>query len=166
MHEAFSQDKVRASHLDREACLYVRQSSPRQVVEHGESGLRQRAVALGWQEERIRVIDEDQGKSGTLASNRSGFRDLMARVAAAEVGIVLALEASRLARNNGDWSQLVQVARITDTLILDEIAVYDPNYPPDMLVLGILGVLAEYELQNQRAHAGRAARAAAAGPGL
>ena len=154
MHEAFSQDKVRATHLDREACLYVRQSSPRQVVEHAESGLRQyglrqRAVALGWQEERIRVIDEDQGKSGTLASNRSGFRDLMAGVAAGEVGIVLALEASRLARNNGDWSQLVQVARITDTLLLDEIAVYDPNYPPDMLVLGILGVLAEYELQNQ-----------------
>ena len=167
MHEATARDKVSADHLAREACLYVRQSSPRQVVEHAESGLRQyglrqRAVALGWQRERTRVIDEDQGKSGTAAANRSGFRDLMARVAAGEVGIVLALEASRLARNNSDWSQLVQVARITDTLILDEHAVYDPNYPPDMLLLGILGVLAEFELQNQRARMLGALRSKAA----
>ncbi|MCY4550750.1 MAG: recombinase family protein [Defluviicoccus sp.] len=91
-------------HLEREACLYVRQSSLRQVVENTESarrqyGLSQRATALGWPAGCIRVIDEDQGKSGAYSGNRSGFRDLMARIAAGEVGIVLGLEVSRLARD-------------------------------------------------------------------
>ena len=117
--------KVKPHHLAREACVYVRQSSLRQVETNTESahrqyGLRRNAIALGWGEDRIRVIDDDQGKSATSAADRSGFRDLMARIAAGEVGIVLSLEISRLARNNHDWSQLLQVARIADTLILDE----------------------------------------------
>ena len=93
--------KIAPHHLEREACLYVRQSSLRQVVQNTEStrrqyGLSQRATALGWPAERIRVIDEDQGKSGAYSGNRSGFRDLMGSIAAGEVGIVLGLEVSSL----------------------------------------------------------------------
>ena len=109
--------KIAAHHLEREACLYVRQSSLRQVMENTEStrrqyGLSQRATALGWPTERIRVIDEDQGKSGAYSGNRSGFRDLMGSIAAGEVGIVLGLEVSRLARDNADWHQMLRIAGI------------------------------------------------------
>ncbi len=133
---------IKPHHLEREACLYVRQSSLRQVVKNTESGRRQygldkRAVALGWPSDRIRVIDEDQGKSGAYSGNRSGFRDLLARVAAGEVGIVLGLEVSRLARDNADWHQLLKIAGTTDTLILDETGVYDPNDVNHRLLLGI-----------------------------
>ena len=135
--------KIAAHHLEREACLYVRQSSLRQVMRNTEStrrqyGLKHKAVALGWTAERIRVIDEDQGKSGAYSGNRTGFRDLMARIAAGEVGIVLGLEVSRLARDNADWHQLLRIAGIADTLILDEAGIYDPNDGNDKLVLGFL----------------------------
>ena len=108
---------------------------------HRQYGLRRSAIALGWREDRIRVIDDDQGKSGASAANRSGFRDLMARIAAGEVGIVLSLEISRLARNNHDWSQLLQVAHIADTLILDEACVHDPGDSSDKLLLNIKGTM-------------------------
>ncbi len=103
----------------------MRQSSLRQDERNTESGrrqyeLRREAVALGWPEERIRVIDGDQGKSGASSEHRSGFRDLMARVAAGEVGLVLSLEVSRQARNSADWHQLLQVAALTDTLIPED----------------------------------------------
>ena len=148
--------KVTDNHRQREACLYIRQSSMHQVLEHTESarrqyGLRQRAIALGWSDERIRTIDDDQGKSGAHSANRSGFRDLMARIAAGEVGLVLSLEVSRLCRNNTDWHQLLQIAAIADTLILDEAGVYDPNDGNDRLLLGLKGALSEYELQGIRA---------------
>ena len=148
--------KVEAHHLAREACLYVRQSSLRQVVENTESarrqyGLRHRAMALGWPAESVRVIDEDQGKSAASSANRSGFRDLMARIAAGEVGIVLGLEVSRLARNNADWHQLLRIAGIARTLILDENGVYDPNDSNDRLLLGFKGTMSEFELQGIRA---------------
>ena len=148
--------KIAAHHLEREACLYVRQSSLRQVMENTEStrrqyGLRQRATALGWAAERIRVIDEDQGKSGAYSGNRSGFRDLMGSIAAGEVGIVLGLEVSRLARDNADWHQLLRIAGITNTLILDETGIYDPNDGNDRLLLGVKGTLSEFELQGIRA---------------
>ena len=111
--------KIKPHHLEREACLY------RQVARNTESarrqyGLSRNAMALGWPAERIRVIDDDQGKSGAYSENRSGFRDLMARIGAGEVGIVLVLEVSRLARDNADWHQLLRLASITDTLILDQ----------------------------------------------
>ena len=148
--------KVQPHHLTREACLYVRQSSLKQVQCHTESahrqyGLRRNAIALGWSEDRIRVIDDDQGKSGASSANRSGFRNLMARIAAGEVGIVLSLEISRLARNNHDWSQLLQVARIADTLILDESGVHDPKDSSDKLLLDIKGTISEFELAGIRA---------------
>ena len=148
--------KITARHLEREACLYVRQSSLRQVAENTESarrqyGLSRRAIALGWPAERVRVIDDDQGKSGAYSGNRSGFRDLMARIAAAEVGIVLGLEVSRLARDNADWHQLLRIAGITETLILDETGIYDPNDGNDRLLLGFKGTMSEFELQGIKA---------------
>lgn len=148
--------KIAAHHLEREACLYVRQSSLRQVMRNTESarrqyGLRHRAVALGWAAECIRVIDEDQGKSGAYSGNRTGFRDLMARIGAGEVGIVLGLEVSRLARDNADWHQLLRLAGITDTLILDETGIYDANDSNDRLLLGFKGTMSEFELQGIRA---------------
>ena len=148
--------KIEAHHLAREACLYVRQSSLRQVMENTEStrrqyGLSRRAMALGWPAESVRVIDEDQGKSAASSANRSGFRDLMARIAAGEVGIVLGLEVSRLARDNADWHQLLRIAGIARTLILDENGVYDPNDGNDRLLLGFKGTMSEFELQGIRA---------------
>lgn len=148
--------KVTDGHRQREACLYIRQSSMHQVLAHTESarrqyGLRQRAIALGWSDQCIRTIDDDQGKSGAHSVHRSGFRDLMARIAAGEIGLVLSLEVSRLCRNNTDWHQLLQVAAIADTLILDEAGVYDPNDGNDRLLLGLKGALSEYELQGIRA---------------
>ena len=97
------------------------------------------------------MIDDDQGKSGASAADRSGFRDLMARIAAGEVGIVLSLEISRLARNNHDWSQLLQVARIAGTLILDEAGVHDPGDSSDKLLLDIKGTISEFELEGIKA---------------
>ena len=101
--------------------------------------------------ELIRVIDDDQGKSGSYSENRSGFRDLMARIGAGEVGIVLVLEVSRLARDNADWHQLLRLASITDTLILYQADVYDPNDGNDRLLLGFKGTISEFELQGIRA---------------
>ena len=159
--------KIAPHHLEREACLYVRQSSLRQVMQHTEStrrqyGLSQRATALGWPAERIRVIDEDQGKSGAYTGNRSGFRDLMGSIAAGEVGIVLGLEVSRLARDNADWHQLLRIAGITNTLILDETGIYDPNDGNDKLLLGVKGTLSEFELQGIKARMVGGQRSAAA----
>lgn len=159
--------KVETHHLAREACLYVRQSSLRQVMENTESarrqyGLSRRAMALGWPAERIRVIDEDQGKSGASSTNRSGFRDLMARIAAGEVGIVLGLEVSRLARDNADWHQLLRIAGVARTLILDEDGVYDPNDGNDRLLLGFKGTISEFELQGIKARLLGGQRSAAA----
>ena len=159
--------KIAPHHLEREACLYVRQSSLRQVMRNTEStrrqyGLSQRATALGWPMERIRVIDEDQGKSGAYSENRSGFRGLMGSIAAGEVGIVLGLEVSRLARDNADWHQLLRIAGISNTLILDETGIYDPNDSNDRLLLGMKGTMSEFELQGIKARLLGGQRSAAA----
>jgi DNA invertase Pin-like site-specific DNA recombinase len=117
--------KVRTSHLERTAYLYVRQSTLRQVIHNTESAqrqyaLRQRAITLGWEIEQIVVIDTDQGQSGTSAADREGFQRLVAEVGMGRAGIVLGLEVSRLARNNADWHRLLEICAMTDTLILDE----------------------------------------------
>ena len=109
--------KIRADHLKRDAFLYVRQSSLRQVFENTESskrqyGLRERAVALGWPIERIHTIDSDLGISGSSANNRDGFQQLVSQVALGRAGIVLGLEVSRLARNNADWHRLLELAAL------------------------------------------------------
>jgi len=117
--------KVTASQLKRNAFLYVRQSTLRQVLEHTEStarqyALRQRAVALGWQDDQVTVIDSDLGQSGASSADREGFQRLVTEVSMGRAGIVLGLEVSRLARNSADWHQLLEICAFTDTLILDE----------------------------------------------
>jgi DNA invertase Pin-like site-specific DNA recombinase len=138
--------KVSADHLRRDAFLYVRQSSLRQVFENTEStkrqySLRERAVALGWPIERIHTIDNDLGISGASAHNRDGFQHLVSEVALGNAGIVLGLEVSRLARNNADWHRLIELAALAHTLILDEDGIYDPAHFNDRLLLGLKGTM-------------------------
>jgi DNA invertase Pin-like site-specific DNA recombinase len=147
--------RIRADHLARRACVYIRQSTVFQVTHHRESTerqyhLRQRALALGWTAATIDIIDEDQGQSGTSAEHRHGFQRLAAEVAARQVGIVFMLEASRLARCGSDWHRLIEVCSVTQTLIADEMAVYDPREPNDRLLLGVKGTLSEAELFTLR----------------
>ncbi len=148
--------KVTAEHLRRDAFLYIRQSSLRQVLENTEStkrqyALRNRAVALGWPIERIHVIDSDQGLSGSSTQGRNGFEHLVGEVANNRVGIVLGLEVSRLARNNADWHRLIELAALTGTLILDEDGVYDPAHFNDRLLLGLKGAMSEAKLHVLKA---------------
>jgi DNA invertase Pin-like site-specific DNA recombinase len=148
--------KVTASHLARDAFLYVRQSTLRQVFENTEStkrqyALRDRAVSLGWPMERIHVIDSDLGLSGASAQARDGFQHLMSELANGHAGIVLGLEVSRLARNNADWHRLLEVAALTATLICDEDGVYDPAHFNDRLLLGLKGTMSEAELHVLKA---------------
>jgi DNA invertase Pin-like site-specific DNA recombinase len=148
--------KVNAGHLKRNAYLYVRQSTLRQVFENTEStkrqyGLRQHAIALGWPLERIIVIDNDLGQSGASAMDREGFQKLVTEVGLGRAGIVLGLEVSRLARNSTDWHRLLEICALTDTLILDEDGVYDPSHFNDRLLLGLKGTMSEAELHVLRA---------------
>jgi DNA invertase Pin-like site-specific DNA recombinase len=143
--------KVQPHHLERGAYLYIRQSSMRQVVENIEStkrqyALRGRATALGWRDEQIIVIDNDQGESGSSASWREGFQRLVSDVGMGRAGIVMGLEVSRLARNNADWHRLLEICALADTLILDEDGVYDPASFNDRLLLGLKGTMSEAEL--------------------
>jgi excisionase family DNA binding protein len=146
-----SSSKVGVTHLDRKAYVYVRQSSPQQVLHHHESRRRQYQMAewveqVGWPRERVVVIDEDQGKSGAVANSRSGFEQLVTSVGRGEAGIVVSLEVSRLARNSPDWYHLVYLSRWTDTLISDGQTIYDPKQSADRMVLGIRGQVSEMEL--------------------
>jgi DNA invertase Pin-like site-specific DNA recombinase len=148
-------NKVTASHLKRLAYLYVRQSTLRQVFENTESttrqyALRERAVALGWPLDRVVVIDSDLGQSGA-DSDREGFQKLVAAVGLGEVGIVLGLEVSRLARSSADWHRLLEICALTETLILDEDGLYDPGHFNDRLLLGLKGTMSEAELHVLRA---------------
>ena len=125
------ESKITADHLARDAYLYIRQSTLRQVAEHGEStqrqyALRDRALAAGWPVERIRIIDCDLGRSGAQAVGRDGFQHLVSEVALGKAGIVMGLEVSRLARNCADWHKLVELCALTSTIILDEDGVYEP----------------------------------------
>src|SRR5437660_4203155 len=133
---------VTAHHLTRLACLYVRQSTLHQVFENTEStsrqyALRERALALGWSQERIVVIDQDLGHSGASTADRLGFQRLVAEVGLGHVVLVLGLEVSRLARNSSDWHQLLEMCALTRTLILDEEGFYDPATFNDRLLLGL-----------------------------
>ena len=154
--------KVTKEHINRKAVVYIRQSSSQQIRNNIESGERQyglvdRAAGLGWPASSIKVIDEDQGRTGTIAVHRSGFKKLLPDIGTGQVGIVLALEASRLARSSADWHRLVEICGITQTLLADETAVYDPRDPNDRLLLGIKGTISEAELFTLRCrlHEGR-----------
>jgi DNA invertase Pin-like site-specific DNA recombinase len=151
-----SSSKVTAAHLKREAFLYVRQSTLRQVLENTEStqrqyALRQRAIALGWPTERVHIIDCDLGQSGASAADRAGFQQLVTEVSLGHAGIVLGLEVSRLARNSADWQRLLELCALADTLILDEDGLYNCNDFNDRLLLGLKGTMSEAELHFLRA---------------
>ena len=156
INAASSNGKVTAGHLKKTAYLYIRQSTLRQVFENTEStqrqyGLRQRAVVLGWQPERIEVIDCDQGQSGASTGEREGFQKLVAEVGLGKAGIVMGLEVSRLARNCADWHRLLEICALSGTLILDEDGLYDPAHFNDRLLLGLKGTMSEAELHVLKA---------------
>jgi DNA invertase Pin-like site-specific DNA recombinase len=147
--------KIHDRHLAQLAIVYVRQSSPQQVLEHRESRERQyaladHAVALGWPKDRVLVIDEDQGQSGRTADDRPGFQRLVAEVTMNHVGLVLGLEVSRLARSHKDWHDLYELCAIFQTLLADEDGVYDASDPNDRLILGLKGMMSEVELLTMR----------------
>ena len=147
--------KVTPARLRRDAYLYIRQSTLYQVINNTEStgrqyDLKSRAAALGWPEDRIHVIDVDQGRSGASAADRAGFQHLVAEVSLGRAGIVLGLECSRLARDSADWQQLVKICAHTDTLILDEDGLYDPAIFNDRVLLGMKGQIPEFELHFLR----------------
>ena len=152
--ELVADPKIYPRHLVRQALIYVRQSHPTQIQRHPESarrqyGLVERAEQLGWGREQISVIDEDQGKSAAgsaAAHGRDGFAQLVSAVGLGEVGIVLALEVSRLARNSAEWYRLLELAALAGTLIADDATVYEPRLFNDRLLLGLRGTISEVEL--------------------
>ena len=135
-------EKLHAWHRERLAVIYVRQSTPQQVLDHQEStrlqyGLVSRAQALGWAADRILVIDDDLGKSGTSAQGRVGFQRLVSEVSLDHVGIIFGVEMSRLVRSNKDWHQLLELCALFHTLIADLDGIYDPALYNDRLLLGL-----------------------------
>jgi DNA invertase Pin-like site-specific DNA recombinase len=148
--------KITASHLSRTAVIYVRQSTLVQVERNTESTARQydlvsRAGQLGWPREAIRVVDSDLGISGSVTGQRDGFEGMVAEIALGQVGIILALEVSRLARDNAAWYRLLDLAGVCDTLVADADGVYHPALFNDRLVLGMKGIMSEAELHVLRA---------------
>jgi DNA invertase Pin-like site-specific DNA recombinase len=143
--------KVQPWHLERQAYVYVRQSTAAQVLEHGESTQRQyalvdRAVALGWRGAAIEVIDEDQGRSGASTQGRHGFARLADAVANGRAGAVLAVEVSRLARSSEDWQRLLSLCAVAQVVVVDENSIYDPDDHDDRLLLDLKGTMSEAEL--------------------
>lgn len=154
-------EKLRPWHRERLAVVYVRQSTTQQVLVHQEStrlqyGLVARAEALGWPSERVLVIDDDLGKSGTSAVGRAGFQRLVTEVSLGHVGLILGVEMSRLARSNADWHRLLEVCALFGTLIADLDGIYDPTQYNDRLLLGLKGTMSEAELHllKQRLYQG------------
>ena len=148
-------EKITAEHLRRNAYLYLRQSTMKQVLENQEStrrqySLKERAIALGWVPERIIVIDSDQGQSAASTQSREGFKRLVSEVSMGHCGVVIGLEVSRLARNSTDWHRLMEICVLTSTLILDEDGIYDPRQINDRLLLGLKGAISEFELHMIR----------------
>lgn len=164
LHEGlWRSSKTRPRHLQRQAIVYIRQSTPHQVAEHGESlarqyALRDRAAALGWPASEIEVIDQDLGVSGRGSVDRRGFQRLLADVAQDRIGLVLALEMSRLARNSRDWHNLFDLCAVRDVLLADEDGVYDPGDINDRLILGMKGIMSEMELHVMKSRLERGRR--------
>jgi DNA invertase Pin-like site-specific DNA recombinase len=152
-------DKITEAHLRLRAIVYVRQSSLGQVHNNHESralqyALRDRAIELGWAAESVAVVDEDLARSGSSTDGRLGFKDLVAEVGLGRVGLILGREVSRLARNNADWYQLLDLCTLTGTLVADGDGIYCPGNFNDRLVLGLKGTMAEAELHLIRARLG------------
>ena len=143
--------KIQEHHRSKPAYIYLRQSTPGQVLHHRESterqyALREKARELGWSESLIRTLDQDLGKTGTEMTRREDFKTLVADVSMGQVGAVFALEVSRLARSNLDWQRLLELCAFTSTLVIDEDGCYDPADFNDGLLLGLKGVMASAEL--------------------
>jgi DNA invertase Pin-like site-specific DNA recombinase len=158
--------KIQPSHLDRQAVVYLRQSSTKQVLHHCESAanqraLRERLLELGWTKGQISVIDEDQGLSAKHSSSREGFQKLAADVGLGKVGVILGYEVSRLSRNCADWHRLLELCALFDTLIGDADGIYHPRDFNDRLLLGLKGTMSEAELHSLRLRldAGRLSKA-------
>jgi DNA invertase Pin-like site-specific DNA recombinase len=148
-------DLVTPSHLTRSAMIYIRQSTPHQVISNQESrrlqyALKQRALDLGWHDGDVLVIDSDLGTSGSSAQGRDGFKDLAARVSLGQVGIILSTEVTRLSRNCSDWYPLLDVCGYMNCLIADRDGIYDPGAPNGRLLLGLKGQMSEMELHMIR----------------
>lgn len=146
---------IKPTHLARKAVVYIRQSTPHQVVSNQESlrlqyALRKRARELGWHEAAIDVIDADLGLSGASALQRSGFKELVGRVGLSEVGLILSIDVTRLARNCSDWYPLLDICGLHGCLIADRDGVYDPGSPNGRLLLGLKGSISELELHTIR----------------
>jgi DNA invertase Pin-like site-specific DNA recombinase len=159
--------KITSGHRGRAALIYLRQSSMAQVREHTEStmrqyGLAEEAVRLGWAHPDVEVIDTDLGVSGRWGVTREGFDHLVVRVCRGEVGAIFGIEISRLARSNADVARLMELARITDTLLIDPDGVYDPADVNDRMLLGLKGTIGEVELHVMAGRLQEAKRAAAA----
>jgi DNA invertase Pin-like site-specific DNA recombinase len=149
-------DLVTSQHVGRKAVVYVRQSTPHQVLSNQESlrlqyALRERAVELGWQREDVAIIDADLGRTGASAEQRTGFKELLAEVSLGHVGIVLSSEVTRLTRNCSDWYPLLDLCGYKHCLIADREGVYDPGTANGRLLLGLKGTLSEMELFTIRA---------------
>lgn len=154
--------KIRPRHCDRLAIVYVRQSTPQQVAGNRESAdlqyqLRRRAVVLGWADDRVLVIDDDQGISGASVENRPGFQRLLAEVSLGHVGVVFGREMSRLSRSCKDWYQLLELCGLFQVLLADADGVYDPTDPNDRMLLGLRGMMSEAEIHvlKARMHQGK-----------
>src|SRR5712671_3736681 len=160
-------ERLTTAHRAKLAYIYVRQSSVHQVRQHQESTelqyrLVDRAVRLGWPHERVQVIDEDLGKSGAGGVERQGFQKLIAEIGLGNAGLVISLDASRLARNNRDWHQLLELCSVFGVLIADGERLYDPRAYHDRLLLGLSGIMSEAELHQIqiRLHQGERQKAA------
>jgi len=145
---------VTAQHLARKALIYIRQSSPHQVLTNQEStrlqyALQQRARSLGWRSADIEIIDADLGLTATAAEHREGFKELVTRVTLGHVGIILSTEVNRLSRNCSDWYPLLDICGYRGCLIGDQSNVYDPGTMDGRLLLGLKGQLSEVELPNE-----------------
>jgi DNA invertase Pin-like site-specific DNA recombinase len=160
-------ERVTTAHKAKLAYIYIRQSTAGQVRQHQESTelqyhLVDRAITLGWPRERVSVIDDDLGKSGTSSAERQGFQRLISEIRLGKAGLVLSLDASRLARNNRDWHQLLELCSIFGVLIADGERLYEPTVYHDRLLLGLSGIMSEAELHQLRVrlHQGERQKAA------
>jgi DNA invertase Pin-like site-specific DNA recombinase len=161
------EEPLTAAHRAKLAYIYVRQSSVQQVRQHQESTelqyrLVDRAVGLGWPRERVHVIDEDLGRSGATSGERHGFQRLIVEIGLGNAGLVLSLDASRLARNNRDWHQLLELCSLFGVILADGERLYDPSAYHDRLLLGLSGIMSEAELHQikLRLHRGERQKAA------
>jgi len=158
--------KIQPSHRQRQGVVYLRQSSPKQVLKNCESAINQRSLRsrlleLGWRKDQIVLIDDDQGQSGKHAEGREGFQRLVADVGLRKVGLIIGTEVFRLSRNCADWHRLLELCPLFDTLIADADGIYNPRDFNDRLLLGLKGTLSEAELHSIRLRldAGRLSKA-------